>query len=256
MRKVVLVTGGAIRLGAAIVRRLAADGWQVVIHCNRSLAEGEVLAAELRGQGHAAAVVQADLADRDAVDGLLPRAAEAFGPPSCLVNNASVFRRDDLRSVNWESWDAHLMPNLAAPLFLAKRFAETLPAEETGCIINLIDQKVANLNPDFLSYTVSKVGLAGLTPILAMALAPRIRVNGVAPGLTLISGKQTQESFERAWHDTALGRGSTAEDIAGAVAFLLASPAITGQTIIVDGGESLQKRPRDVAFDPKLTAPR
>jgi len=253
MRKVALVTGGAIRLGAAITRRLAAEGWQVVIHCNRSVAQGEALAAELRAEGHDAAVVPADLADRAAVDGLLARAAEPFGPPTCLVNNASVFRRDDLRTVGWDSWDAHQMPNLAAPLFLAKHFAEALPADETGCIVNIIDQKIANLNPDFLSYTLSKIGLAGLTPILAMALAPRIRVNGVAPGLTLISGKQTQESFERAWHDTALGRGSTPEDIAAAVAFLLASPAITGQTIIVDGGESLQKRPRDVAFDPKLS---
>ena len=252
MMKVALVTGGALRLGAAIVRRLAAEGWKVVIHCNTSLQPAEALAAELRGAGQEAAVVQADLSDRAAVDGLVAAASRPFGPLTCLVNNASVFRRDDLASLSWESWERHLTPNLAAPLFLAKAFAAALPAAEAGSIVNLLDQKVANPNPDFLSYTVSKMGLAGLTPVLAMALAPRIRVNGVAPGLTLISGRQTQESFERAWHDTPLGRGSTPEDIAAGVLFLLSTPSITGQTLIIDGGESLAKRSRDVAFDPKL----
>jgi len=250
--KVALVTGGALRLGAAIVRRLSADGWKVVIHCNTSLQPAEALAAELRGAGREAAVVQADLSDRAAVDGLVAAASRPFGPLTCLVNNASVFRRDDVAMLSWESWERHLTPNLAAPLFLAKAFAAALPAGEAGSIVNLLDQKVANPNPDFLSYTVSKMGLASLTPILAMALAPRIRVNGVAPGLTLISGRQTQESFERAWHDTPLGRSSTPEDIAAGVLFLLSTPSVTGQTLIIDGGESLTKRPRDVAFDPKL----
>lgn len=251
MRKVALVTGGAKRVGAAIARRLAAEGWQVVIHCHASREEAEALAAEIGN----AAVAQADLADRDAVDGLIEQASAPFGPPTALVNNASVFQRDEIATMTWESWERHATPNLAAPVFLAKRFAEALPDGEQGAIVNLLDQKVGNLNPDFLSYTASKIGLAGLTPVLAMALAPRIRVNGVAPGLTLISGKQTPESFARAWKDTVLGRGSTPEDIAAGVAFLLASPAITGQTIVIDGGESLFRRPRDVAFDPRLTGP-
>lgn len=254
MRRVALVTGGARRVGAAIVRRLAGDGWQVVIHCNTSRDEADALAAALLGAGQKAAVVQADLADRGAVDGLIAAAAQPFGPLTCLVNNASVFRRDELASLTWDSWEAHVTPNLAAPLFLSKAFAEALPAGESGAIVNLLDQKIANLNPDFLSYTVSKMGLASLTPILAMALAPRIRVNGVAPGLTLISGKQTPESFARAWRDTPLGRSSTPEEIAAGVAFILATPSMTGQTIFIDGGESLQRRGRDVAFDPKLNA--
>jgi hypothetical protein len=252
MRKVALVTGGAVRLGAAIVRRLSADGWQVVIHCNASRDAAEALAAEVHAAGREAAVVQADLADRAAVDGLVAEASRPFGPPTCLVNNASLFRRDEMPTLTWEAWDAHALTNFAAPVFLAKHFAEALPPAETGCIVNILDQKIANLNPDFLSYTASKLGLAGITPVLAMALAPRIRVNAVAPGLTLISGKQTQASFERAWQDTILGRGSTPEDIAAAVAFVIASPAMTGQTLFVDGGESLGKRARDVAFDPKL----
>jgi NAD(P)-dependent dehydrogenase (short-subunit alcohol dehydrogenase family) len=255
MRKVALVTGGGIRLGAAIVRQLVAEGWQVVIHCNVSRGPADALAAELRAGGRDAAVVQADLADRAAVDGLVEAASAPFGPPTCLVNNASVFHRDEIATLGWSSWDAHITPNFAAPLFLAKHFADALPAGEAGCIVNLLDQKIANPNPDFLSYTASKLGLAGLTPVLAMALAPRIRVNGVAPGLTLISGKQTRASFERAWRDTPLGRGSTPGDIAAAVAFLAAAPAITGQTLIVDGGESLGRRPRDVAFDPTLVPP-
>jgi NAD(P)-dependent dehydrogenase (short-subunit alcohol dehydrogenase family) len=255
MRKVALVTGGARRLGAAIVRRLAADGWLVVIHCNASIQAAEALAAELRGQGREAAVTRADLSDRAAVEGLLDEAARSFGPPTCLVNNASVFHRDDFHTLSWDSWESHLTPNLAAPLFLSKAFAKALPEGEAGNIVNLLDQKVANPNPDFLSYTVSKMGLASLTPILAMALAPRIRVNGIAPGLTLISGKQTEQSFERAWRDTPLGHGSTPEDIAAGVLFLLSTPSITGQTLIIDGGESLVKRPRDVALDPKLARP-
>jgi NAD(P)-dependent dehydrogenase (short-subunit alcohol dehydrogenase family) len=255
MRKVALVTGGALRLGAAIVRLLAAEGWQVVIHCNSSRQAAEALATELRGAGRDAVVIQADLADRAAVDRLAVESARPFGPLTCLVNNASVFQRDELATLSWESWDQHLAPNLAAPLFLMKCFAEALPEDETGNIVNVLDQKVANPNPDFLSYTVSKLALASLMPVLARALAPRIRVNGVAPGLTLISNWQTQETFERAWRDTPLGRGSTPEDVAAGVLFLLSTPSITAQTLIIDGGESLTKRLRDISLDPKFARP-
>jgi NAD(P)-dependent dehydrogenase (short-subunit alcohol dehydrogenase family) len=255
MSKVALVTGGALRLGAAIVRLLAAEGWQVVIHCNTSLQAAEELAAQLRASGRDAAILQADLADRVAVDGLVAEAARCFGPLTCLVNNASVFRRDDLDTLSWESWEQHLTPNRAAPLFLAKSFAEALPEGKDGNIVNLLDQKVANPNPDFLSYTVSKMALASLTPMLAEVLAPRVRVNGVAPGLTLISNWQTQEIFQRAWRDTPLGRSSTPEEVAAGVLFLLSTPSITGQMLIIDGGESLAKRPRDISLDPKFARP-
>ncbi len=247
-RKVALVTGGGKRIGAAVSRKLADDGWRVVIHFSSSHGEATALAHEINLHGGRAAVVQADLADRNQVDSLIETSSIPFGPPTLLVNNASAFERDDITSMKWESWDKHLGPNLAAPIFLAKNFFEKLPSNEHGNIINILDQKVSNLNPDFFSYTISKVGLAGATQMLAMALGPRIRVNGIAPGLTLISGKQTQEGFERAWRDTPLQRSSTPDEIAAALLTIVSLPSMTGQIILLDGGESLRGRPRDVAF--------
>lgn len=248
-RKVALVTGGARRIGEVISRRLARSGWDVVVHCNSSLAAGQALATDLCSHGARAATVEADLSNRDAVGTLLDRASQPFGPVTLLVNNAAAFERDDLQTVTWESWDKHLAPNLAAPIFLTKRFAELLPEQANGNVVNLLDQKVSNLNPDFLSYTISKVALAGATRMLAMALGPRIRVNGIAPGITLISGKQTQASFEKAWRDTPLGRSSTPEEIADALLSIISLPSLTGQILHLDGGESLASRSRDVAFD-------
>ncbi len=250
MMRRVLITGGAKRIGAAIARALSADGWHVVVHFHRSEAEAVALAEELRAGGGRCDILQADLADAGAVLELVPRA----GPLDCLVNNASRFAFDDIGSVTAESLNAHMGPNLVAPLLLSQAFAEQAPAGREGeksdrCIINLLDQKVKNLNPDFLSYTLSKVALAGLTEMLAMALAGRVRVCGVAPGLTLISGKQTEQSFARAWAATPLGRSSTPAEVAACVRFILATPSITGQVIVLDGGESLQRRARDVAFD-------
>lgn len=247
-RKVALVTGGGKRIGAWISRKLADQGWQIVIHCSSSHTDAAALAHEISLRGGRAAVVESDLADRSQVDGLIEKSSIMFGPPTLLVNNASAFERDDLTSMTWESWDKHLGPNLAAPIFLAKKFFEKLSGDENGNVINILDQKVANLNPDFFSYTVSKVGLAGATQMLAMALGPRIRVNSIAPGLTLISGKQTPEGFERAWRDTPLQRSSTPDEIAAAVLTILSLPSMTGQTLFLDGGESLRGRPRDVAF--------
>ena len=242
-----LVTGGARRLGAAIVRALAADGWKVVVHHNRSGMEAEALAASIRAAGGACETIQADLSVRAEVDGLIGRCVDAHGELDCLVNNAASFANDTIATVTWESLDAHWTPNLAAPLFLSRDFARACTGE--GVIVNLLDQKIGNLNPDFLSYTLSKVALSGLTHVLAMALAPNIRVCGVAPGLTMISGRQTDESFRRAWRDTPLHRSSTPQEIAACVRFILATPSITGQTIVLDGGESLRGRARDVAFE-------
>ena len=242
-----LVTGGARRIGAAIARALAAEGWRVVLHCHRSRADAETLAHEIGAVG----VVEANLGDRMAIEGLIGRAS-AWGPVDALVNNAAAFARDDIADVTWESFEAHLVPNLAAPLFLCRDFARAFGGRMGGNIVNLLDQKVGNLNPDFLSYTLSKVALSALTQMLAMAFAPRIRVNGVSPGLTLISGRQTEQSFQRAWRDTPLGVSSTPEELAAAVRFILATPSMTGQSIVLDGGETLQNRARDVAMDPVL----
>lgn len=248
-RRAVLVTGGAKRIGGAIVRALAEDGWTVLLHHHASEAEAQRLARELEQEGHRCLPIQADLAKPDEVDALVPRCLDLAGRLDCLVNNAARFVYDTLASVTWESWQAHLTPNLAAPVFLAKHFAAALPADREGVIINMLDQKVGNLNPDFLSYTLAKVGLNGLTTILAMNLAPRIRVCGIAPGVTLQSGKQTPESFRHSQRVTPLGRSSSVEEIVAAVRFILASPSMTGSTITLDGGESLTRRPRDVAFD-------
>ena len=245
----VLVTGAARRIGAVIARSLASDGYKVLVHYHRSHHEAEALATEIRDGGGLCETVCADLSTREGIETLVPRCVSAYGPLDCLVNNAATFVNDSIENVTWETFDAHVIPNLAAPLFLSRDFARAFGDRTGGCIINILDQKVANLNPDFLSYTISKVALSGLTQMLAMAFGERIRVCGVAPGITLISGKQTEESFERAWRATPLGRSSTPEQIADCVRFILTTPSYTGQTIFLDGGESLRGRARDVAFD-------
>ncbi|HKF71990.1 MAG TPA: SDR family oxidoreductase [Stellaceae bacterium] len=250
-QRTALITGAARRIGAAIARDLARSGWRVVVHYSRSEADAKALASEIERAGGTCYLVRADLASRADLEAIFPRALEKFDRIDCLINNAAAFQYDTIETLSWPSWDAHIVTNLAAPAFLCRDFARQVPKTGAGVIINLIDQKVANLNPDFLSYTVSKVGLRGLTETLALALAPRIRVCGIAPGVTLISGKQTQQSFEKAFRATPLGRSSTIEDIVGAVRFILSTPSITGQVLTLDGGESLAGRPRDVAFQTK-----
>ena len=255
-----LVTGGGKRIGAAIARMLAGDGWRVIVHYNRSAVEAEALAQEITAAGGVCMSMQADLSRQDEIEGLIGRCVSAHGRLDCLVNNASSFFHDDIRTVSWDSLHNSLTPNLIAPVLLCRDFAAQFDraqavCAEIGCIINLLDQKIDNLNPDFLSYTLSKIALSGLTQMLAMALAPRIRVCGIAPGLTMISGKQSEASFERAWRAAPLGRSSTPDEIAACVRFILSMPSMTGETIFIDGGESLRGRPRDVAFDPALLAP-
>lgn len=248
-RRTALVTGGARRIGAAIATALAEDGWHVLIHCHRSREDADALAAALRAGGGSCDVLQADLGARADIEALIPRAVDLAGPIDLLVNNAARFQFDDIASVTWDLLQDHLTPNLFAPLLLCRAFAEQAPSGRDACIINLLDQKLRNLNPDFLSYTLGKVALGGLTEMLSMAFAGRIRVYGIAPGLTLISGRQTEQSFRKAWASTPLGRSSTPEEIAACVRFILATPSLVGQTICLDGGESLRRRARDVAFD-------
>ena len=249
MVQAVLVTGGARRVGGAIARALAADGWFVCIHYHRSAEDAERLRDEIVAAGGRAAAVGADLTDVSETESLVARASDAAGPLTALVNNASLFENDNIETLTAEGWDAHLDANLRAPALLCRDFARSLPEGQQGCIINLLDQKLWNLNPDFLSYTISKVGLHGLTQVLAMALAPRIRVCGIAPGLLLPSGKMTQQGFERAHGKTPLGRGPEVEEIVAAVRFILATPSFNAQTITIDGGESLRPRRKDVQFE-------
>jgi len=234
-----IVTGGAKRIGAALVRALAADGWHVLIHYRRSEAEAKALAEEVSGS-----TVRADLADPGAADAIL--AALAGLPPArLLVNNASLFRHDDVRDFTPESWAAHLDVNLRAPALLSRAFAAH--AGE-GQIVNLLDAKLAAPNPDFFSYTVSKIGLAGLTELCARAFAPGIRVNGIAPSVTMVSGPQSRSNFARVHALNALERGVTVEEIVAALRFILAAPSLTGQTITLDGGQRFLSLPRDVQF--------
>jgi NAD(P)-dependent dehydrogenase (short-subunit alcohol dehydrogenase family) len=246
--KVALVTGGAKRIGRAIALALAQRGWDVAVHYRHSAAEAEATVREIQTLGRRAAAVQCDLSDQAAVKALLGQAAAALGPVSCVVNNASLFENDSAADFSVATLDRHMHANLAAPLLLAQLLHAATPAGSQSVVINLLDQKLFNLNPDFLSYTLSKAALHGATTMLAQALAPKTRVVGVAPGITLVSGNQTEAGFAKAHAQTPLGKSSTPEDIANAVCFLAESPAITGTTLLVDGGQHLIPLQRDVMF--------
>ena len=245
-----LVTGAGQRIGRAIAEALAADGFAVAVHYNRSAAEAEAVAEGIRNAGGRAAAIGADLGDADAVAELVDRAAALVGPLSVLVNNASLFERDDVTSLDVDRFDRHMAVNARAPLFLARDFARQAPKGEDCVIVNFADQKLWNLNPDFLSYTISKMAHEGSTHALAMALAP-IRVVGLAPGLTLRSGAQTDEGFARAHSQTVLGHGNDVADLVAAIRYLVSARSVTGHTLLVDGGQHLTHRARDVMFEVK-----
>lgn len=248
-RPVVLVTGAARRLGREIALDLAAHGWDVAVHFGRSQGEAAQTVEALRAQGAQAAAFAADLGDEAACRALLPAVLERFGRLHAVVNNAALFEYDDVHSFGHALMERHWRANVAAPLLLAQALhAHLHAADAQGCVVNLLDQKLWNPNPDYLSYTLSKAALESANTLLAQALAPRLRVCGVAPGVTLPSGPMDQGAFERAHRLTPLQRSSTAEDIARAVRFLLESPAITGTTLLVDGGQHLSHQARDVMF--------
>jgi NAD(P)-dependent dehydrogenase (short-subunit alcohol dehydrogenase family) len=248
MTETVLVTGAAKRIGAGLAKALNQAGHAVCIHYHSAEAEAEALAAEIAKSGGTVTMVQADLADAEAAAGLIGKAAAKAGPLTGLVNCASLFEYDALESLTAENLDKHHAVNLRAPMLLARAFAEQLPDGAVGNIVNLLDNKVFALNPDYLSYTLSKVALKGATEALAMALAPRIRVNGIAPGITLLSGEQSESRFEKAHSTNPLRQGCTVEQIAAALLLILDCPAMTGEIITIDGGQRLQKLPRDIAF--------
>jgi len=237
--KTALVTGAAHRIGAAIARDLGAHGWAVAVHYHASRDAAEALAEDIRAGGGRAAALPADLTVEAETAALVPAAEAALGPLTCLVNNASLFERDSVADATRASWDRHMETNLRAPFLLTQAFAARLPDGAQGNIVNILDQRVRNLTPHFASYTVSKSALWTLTRTTALALAPRIRVNGIGPGPVLPSKRQTDDQFRRQWEGTPLGRGATPDEIAAAVRFILAAPALTGQMIALDGGQHL-----------------
>ncbi|WP_439532260.1 SDR family NAD(P)-dependent oxidoreductase [Polymorphobacter sp.] len=243
-----IVTGGARRIGKALVQALAADGWDLVIHCHGSKDEAEALAAALRATGGQAAVVAADLADVDAADRVLAAAAE-LAPLGLLVNSASRFDYDRIDDFSAEGFDRHMAVNLRAPALLIQGFAKAVGMREApALVVNLLDAKLAALNADYFTYTLSKIGLEGLTELAARQFAPALRVAGIAPAVTLVSGPQSRANFEAVHGLNPLRRGVTVDEIIAALRFIIATPSYNAQTLVLDGGQRLLGLPRDVAY--------
>ncbi len=247
-----LVTGASRRIGRAIAIALARDGWDIAVHYATSRDEALETVRLVEELGRRAVAVNRDLAVEAGVRSLLAECSHELGDITCIVNNASLFEYDDAATFSVEALSRSMRTNVAAPVLLAQALHASLTANDLGVVVNLLDQKLWNPNPDFLSYTLSKAALREATVLLAQALAPRVRVVGIAPGITLPSGTQSEAGFEVAHTRTPLGRSSRPEDIASAVAFVASAPAITGTTLLVDGGQHLVGSPRDVMF---LTEP-
>ncbi|MDA8539369.1 SDR family oxidoreductase [Alphaproteobacteria bacterium] len=249
--KAVLITGAGKRIGRALAEALATDGWAIAAHYAGSKSEAEALIAEITDKGGKAVALQADLRDAAAVQTLVADAAAALGPLTALINNASTFERDTAHTLTDESWDTHLNANLRAPALLMRDFANQAALQDgsvaDACIINITDQRVDRLTPDFTSYTVSKTGLATLTETFAQALAPQhIRVNAIAPGPTLPNPRQAQAEFDKQASLVPLGHGATPDDIVAAARYILTARAMTGQTLMQDGGQHLAWQTPDV----------
>lgn len=253
-RRVVLVTGAAKRIGRALALGFAEKGWDVAVHYGSSRREAEAVVAEIAALGRRACALRADLAVEAEAAALVGACTSALGRPRCIVNNASLFSEDRATDVGYELLARTMSINVGAPLVLARTLYDATPdtaredEQERAVVINVLDQKLYNLNPDYLSYTLSKAALQTATVTLAQALAPKVRVVGIAPGLTLQSADQTPEGFAAAHRVTPLGRASRVEDIVGAACYLAEAGGVTGTTLVVDGGQHLVPLPRDVMF--------
>lgn len=234
-----LVTGAAKRVGRAIALGLAADGFAVAVHHNNSTQDASELVAEITKGGGRAIALSADLADEAQTATVISRVTAELGPLGLLVNNASLFERDEALDASRASWDAHMAVNLRAPFVLTQGFARQLPDGRHGNVVNLLDERVLNLTPHFVSYTVSKAGLWTLTQTMALALAPRIRVNGIGPGPVLPSVRQSDDQFARQYMALPLQRPASPDEVVAAVRFVLAAPSMTGHIILLDGGQHL-----------------
>jgi NAD(P)-dependent dehydrogenase (short-subunit alcohol dehydrogenase family) len=257
--RTVLVTGSAKRLGREMALALAGSGWQVAVHYRGSAADAAATVADCQALAHAGAQMdsfQADLSDETQARTLVPRVAARFGALHAVVNNASMFEHDSVKTFDYDALAAHLRANTAAPILLARALHEHVcsthggSAPAAGVVVNMLDQKLWNQNPDFLSYTLSKAALEAANTVLAIALAPQLRVVGVAPGLTLTSQLLSAEKFARLHRLSPLGRSSKAQDVVSAVKFALENGSITGTTLLVDGGQHLMKFERDFSLMP------
>jgi NAD(P)-dependent dehydrogenase (short-subunit alcohol dehydrogenase family) len=256
MQKIALVTGAGKRLGRAMSLYLAERGYDLGLHYAASQAEAEEVADLIRAMGRRAVTLQADLLDEEATHALIPAAREALGGPvTCLINNASIFEYDTLASATRISWDRHFDSNLRAPFILTQAMAAAIPATgldeggepvAQGLVVNMIDQRVRKLTPEFMTYTLAKMGLWALTQTSAQALAPRIRVNAIGPGPTLQGARQSAQHFADQRAATILGRGANLSDITAALGYFLDAPAVTGQLLCVDGGQHLGWQTPDV----------
>ncbi|GAB4349885.1 MAG: SDR family oxidoreductase [Oricola sp.] len=247
LRGVALVTGGGVRIGRAIAEDLAANGFAVVIHAHHSIAEAQSLAGALRETGASAHALAADLTDMQAATGLIARAGELAGPVDLLVNNASVFEKDEIGSLDETLWDTHFAVHAKAPAFLAQAMSAGLPDGRDGLIVNMIDQRVWRLTPNFFSYTLSKAAQWTATQTMAQALAPRIRVNAIGLGPALRSARQSEEDFAKQTNAVPLGRGPELGEIGATIRYLWDNRSITGQMIALDGGQHLAWETPDVA---------
>jgi len=246
---VALVTGAGARLGRAMAVALGQDGWKVAVHYRSSKEGAEETCEMIRKAGGIAEAVDADLADEAARDDLVARAAKALGAPvSLLINSASTFQDDTLATHSRKGWDAHMEPNLRAPIHLAQQMADDLPEGDRGLVINLIDQRVLKLNPLFFTYTLSKAALWQATQTMAQALAPRIRGNAIGPGPVLASIHQTPEEFAAEKAATLTGEGSSPDEIVRAMRYLIAASSVTGQMIASDGGQHLMWQTPDLSL--------
>ena len=247
-RGIVLVTGGAKRIGRAICLGLSEQGYSIAVHYRGSKEEAEKVVTTIEASGGTAFTVHADLLDAESASTLVSRTSEN-GPLCGIVNNASLFIHDDIHSIDSEGWDAHMDVNARSPMLLIRSLNEILEEGQFACVVNVLDQKIAEPNPDHLSYTASRYAMLGLTDALARGLAPSIRVNAVAPGHTLPSENQTEAGFNRAQSESPLGFGPRPKDIADAVCYLMGARAVTGQILFVDSGERFLSRARDVLFE-------
>ena len=251
-----LVTGGAKRLGREMALYLAARGYDVAVHYASSQAAADAVVDEIRALGCKAQALPADLLIEAEMQGLLPAASQALGGPvTCLINNASIFEYDNVETATRNSWDRHMESNLRAPFVLTQAFAAQLPKAQMdasnepiaqGLIINMIDQRVRKLTPEFASYTIAKMGLWALTQTTAQGLAPHVRVNAIGPGPTLQGARQSLEHFQKQRKNTVLTRGANPSDITAALGYFIDSPAVTGQLLCVDGGQHLAWQTPDI----------